>query len=100
MNLKKNELINLPVLTKSGQTLGRVSDFEIDSLSQKILKYYVKSNSLIKGLLARELMVAAEQVISITKEKMVVEDNLVKEPGLLRRKAKLAENQMPAMPVG
>lgn len=96
MNLKKNELINLPVLTKSGQALGRVSDFEIDPLSQKILKYYVKSNNLIKELLVQELVVAAEQVISITKEKMVVEDNLVKEPGLLKRKTRLVQGQMPA----
>ena len=79
MNLNKKYLINLPVFTQSEQTLGKICDFELDSETQKIIKYHVKSEKLIKELLAKELIISSEQVISIDKEKMVVEDSVTKE---------------------
>ena len=79
MNLGKQQLIGLPAFTQSNQSLGRVCDFELDSETQKIIRYHLKSERTIRGLLARELIIASEQVISIDREKMVVEDNVVKE---------------------
>lgn len=79
MNLKTKDLIGLPVFTQSNQALGKICDFELDPTIQKITKYYVKSGKLIKELLAKELIISSEQVISIDKEKMIVEDNVKKE---------------------
>jgi len=63
-------------VTQSGQDLGRVSTFDVDAGSQTITHYYVRTG-LIKGLWHEELMVAASQVISISVEKMVVEDTVM-----------------------
>lgn len=79
MNLKRNDLIGLPVYTQSNQHLGKVSDFELESSSQLVVKYYIKSRDIIKELLEKELIISKEQVVFISKEKMVVEDNVVPE---------------------
>jgi len=78
MRLTAKKLINLPVETKSGQALGKVQDFEVDIDSGIILKFFVKQGNLIDELLKKEqLIIARQQVIEITKDKMVVEDGLV-----------------------
>jgi len=79
MNLRKNDLIGLPVFTQSNQHLGKIFDFELDKQTQKITRYYIKSEQLIKEILAKKLVIAAEQVVSIDKEKMIVVDNVRKE---------------------
>jgi sporulation protein YlmC with PRC-barrel domain len=79
MNLNSKDLINLPVETKSGIFLGKVFDFELETDSGIITKFYVKRGNLIEGLLKREqLIISRNQVISLDKEKMVVEDGLIK----------------------
>lgn len=78
MILAKKEIIGLPVFTQSNQYLGKICDFELDSATQKITKYHVKSEQLIKGILADKLIIASEQVFSIDKEKMVVLDSVKK----------------------
>lgn len=75
MVLENQDLINLPVYTKSGQNLGRINHFEIEEDSQTIIRYYVKSG-LIQGLWKKQLIIQRSQVISINKEKMVVEDSV------------------------
>lgn len=77
MNLKKKNLLNLPVYTQSGQHLGRISDFEFEPGTQAIIKYYVKSGGLIKELLQDELLINREQVVAVTHDKMTVEDTTV-----------------------
>jgi len=78
MRLTAKKLINLPVETKSGQALGKVQDFEVDIDSGIILKFFVKQGNLIDELLKKEqLIIARQQVIEITKDKMIVEDGLV-----------------------
>lgn len=79
MTLNYSQLIHLSVETQSGQYLGKIISFEIDPLSQSIVYYHVKSG-LIKGLDKKELIIHQNQVISISKEKMIVEDNVSKEP--------------------
>lgn len=76
MPLNRKQLIDLPVWTQSGQHLGKVVDFELDGQTQQVVQYHVRSTDLISGLLAPELLVSREQVVSLTKEKMVVEDTL------------------------
>ena len=97
MLLRSKDLINLPVYSESGQRLGKISDFEIESSSQNIIKYYVKPESIIKELVSRELVISAQQVISIDKEKMIVEDTLTKETE--KEKVQLAKNNVAAVPI-
>ncbi|PIS42817.1 MAG: hypothetical protein COT24_01655 [Candidatus Kerfeldbacteria bacterium CG08_land_8_20_14_0_20_40_16] len=79
MKISNKKIIHLPVFTKSGKELGKVAGFEIDVDAQTITRYYVKSSNLIAELFAKELIIAAAQVISITEEKMTVEDLDLKE---------------------
>jgi sporulation protein YlmC with PRC-barrel domain len=87
MNLRKNQLINLPVYTQSGQKLGRVVDFELNCELQEVIKYYVRGENIIKELIEKELIITAEQVISIDDKKMIVEDLVIKEKEAVGEKA-------------
>ncbi|MFA6099156.1 MAG: hypothetical protein WCV50_06500 [Patescibacteria group bacterium] len=77
MRISKGDLIGLPAYTLSENFLGKVSDFDLDPVSHFITHYHIKSGDLIKGLLNQELLVAKDQVLSISKEKMVVEDSII-----------------------
>ncbi|OGY49478.1 MAG: hypothetical protein A3J65_03640 [Candidatus Buchananbacteria bacterium RIFCSPHIGHO2_02_FULL_45_11b] len=79
MKISSNDLINLPVFTQSGQNLGRVYSFDLDIDNNAVVSYYVRTG-LIKGLWHQQLIISPRQVISISKEKMVVEDSAAKEP--------------------
>lgn len=92
MIINEKKLINLPVFTQSGQHLGKVVDFEIEVGSHTILKYYVKSSGLINELFTSELIITPSQVIEITKEKMIVEDNIIRSKESVFKK-KLAEDK-------
>lgn len=74
MNLTSKQLLGLPVETQSGQHLGRVHDFMLDPTHQTIVQYSVRAGVLPKELFGRELLVASEQVVLLTEEKMVVDD--------------------------
>ncbi len=77
------ELSNLPVYTQSGEHLGKVASFDFDVDMHIIEHYYIKTG-LIKGLGNEQLVVHQSQVISVSKEKMVVEDNIVKERSMAK----------------
>jgi sporulation protein YlmC with PRC-barrel domain len=82
MRINYKNLIGLPVETKSGLLLGKIKSFEIDSETQNILRYTIKSRNLISKLLseeANELIIGRNQVVSINEKKMIVEDGAVKE---------------------
>lgn len=63
--------------TQSGDHLGKVADFEIDPTTHSIIRYHVKGGDIIRGILQRELIISSTQVISITEEKMIVEDGTI-----------------------
>jgi sporulation protein YlmC with PRC-barrel domain len=80
MRLTTKDLISLPVETKSGEKLGKIASFDIDSETQQIVCYCVKSLNPIKDLIFQDqLIISPTQVISITAKKMVVEDNVIKD---------------------
>lgn len=93
MQLSISQIINLPVFTQSNQSLGKISGIEIDTETQKISYYHIKSNSLITNIFAKELVVAAKQVISISEEKMIVEDLIIKEKEAVFSTSQLAKNK-------
>jgi sporulation protein YlmC with PRC-barrel domain len=84
MQLTFDQLKNLPVYTYSGNLLGKVEEMEIDSQTHQIIKYQVKSQEIIKRLTAGKLLISPSQIISLTDEKMVVEDSIVGNTGLVR----------------
>jgi len=77
--LSSKNLIGLAVYTKSEQYLGKIRGFEIDPVSHAILKYHIQSSSLLKKLFQPKLIIDSKQVISLNREKMVVEDGVVRE---------------------
>ena len=78
MLISSTDLINLHVYTQSAKYLGEITSFDLDIDSRIVSQFYVKTG-LIKGLWHEQLIIAATQVISITKDKMVVEDNINKQ---------------------
>ncbi len=101
MSLTHKQLIGLPVETRSGLLLGKIKSFEVDSGTQTILRYVVKSRSLVSKLLAKKdqrLIIHRNQVISIDEKKMIVEDNAIKE-NVTQRMMKSMNQEMPVFSV-
>ncbi len=75
MLIKAKKIINNKVVTRSGQLLGKVVDFEIDTSGQNIVKYHTHQDLL--GFLKEPLIIDANQVIEIKDNKLIVEDAVV-----------------------
>lgn len=78
MRIRKQQLHNLPVVTERGQPLGTVSDYIVDVDEQRIVEYIIRPQRTIAHIVTRELVVRSSQVISITPERMVVDDAVQK----------------------
>jgi len=78
MRINEKKLKNLIVETKSGQVLGYVIDFELETETGIIVKYNVKSKNPIAGLFQDRLIIDKEQIIEFTDKKIIVEDNVIK----------------------
>jgi len=46
MTIKAKEIINNKVINKSGCYLGKVVDFDVDALTQAVVRYYVQGKFL------------------------------------------------------
>jgi|GEM_PF-3128867 uncharacterized protein YrrD len=71
---------NLPVYTKLGRPVGRVVDVEIEAASQRVLFYHVATNLRLNNLWHRRLLVSPTQVVEITSQGLIIEDNLMGQP--------------------
>lgn len=78
MLINDKQIIGLTVETQSGQHLGKISGFNLESETQTIYQYEVKPSGLNK-IFSHQLLVHQKQVISLTKEKMIVDDLIYKE---------------------
>jgi sporulation protein YlmC with PRC-barrel domain len=80
MTISSSDIMNLPVFTASGRHLGRVSSFdlELEAGAMMITYFYVRTG-LIKGLWHEQLVIHRSQVVSVDREKMVVEDAVTRE---------------------
>ena len=97
MILSNDNLIDLPVYTKSNQHLGQVASFEIDVETQTISQYHVRSSNIIKNIIQHnELLINQNQVIEITEEKMIVDDNLEKQDSKIKAQKFSAQVREPA----
>ena len=87
MNLNKNQLINLPVFTRSGNRLGHIVDFELNTELQEVIKYHVRGENIIKELIEKDLIIFSDQVVSLYDQKMVVKDLVQKAVEGVKKKA-------------
>lgn len=94
MILSISQLKNLLVYTQSGFKLGRVVDLEIDADSQSIIHYVVRRGQLL-GRFQKFLLIHRGQVISISRERMIVEDSVSRLP-VIQTKEKSAPQTAPS----
>lgn len=93
MLIKHKQLIGLLVETQSGEKLGRVDGFNLETDSHLIFQYLVKPAGLSK-IFSHELVISQAQVISLSEEKMVVDDLVYKK--LAADSAVSPKNPLPA----
>ncbi|MEK7139235.1 MAG: PRC-barrel domain-containing protein [Patescibacteria group bacterium] len=74
MRYSINQLQRLPVITVSGQELGRVVDVELDSQTHQIKKFVIRPRRSLAQLWGGQLLIAPSQVRSITADAMTVDD--------------------------
>jgi|TARA_Y100000031_G_C8253029_1_gene401451 sporulation protein YlmC with PRC-barrel domain len=77
MLIKAKKIIGNKVISQSGQFLGRVVDFEIDTFGQNIIKYYVAGGFL--NLPKDSLLINVKQIVEIKKDSIIVEDAVIPE---------------------
>ncbi len=73
MRIGLKALKKLPVVTKSGQHLGYVSDCIVNVESQQIIQYVVSSGVISK----EEHIISRDQIANITEEKIEVYDTAI-----------------------
>lgn len=71
IGLKK--LLHLPVFTRLGTRLGKISDAEIDVDSQAIVEYHVSAGTFSD----KNYLIDRSQVLEIGADKIIVEDSLI-----------------------
>jgi len=79
MLINQKQLKKVRVETQSGQFLGYVNDFDLETDTGIVEKYYIKNKNLIGGLFKGKLLINKSQIINFDNEKMVVEDSVIKE---------------------
>ncbi len=77
MRLSDQQIIGLPVYTQSDEHLGKVSQIILNIDTGQLVQIEVVSSSIIK-FFAKNLLVSKDQIISITEDKVVVEDSVKK----------------------
>jgi len=67
------DIIDLPVETQSNELLGKVDGIVVEIETQTIYQYKVKPSG-ITHMFSKELLIHRDQVLSITKDKVIVKD--------------------------
>ena len=79
-HITAKKFIGLKVETRSKQKLGKVRDFEIDTAGLGLKKIYVRPHIYVKGFVAGDLIIDKSSIVSMSEEKIVVEDLILAEP--------------------
>ncbi|MBI2416186.1 MAG: hypothetical protein HYV33_06040 [Candidatus Kerfeldbacteria bacterium] len=74
MRLTSQQLDHLPVYTAAQTFLGYVIGFELDVEQQTIITYYVSRRRWFN---AADFLISAQQVLTMTEDKMTVVDTIV-----------------------
>ncbi|MEY4745176.1 MAG: PRC-barrel domain [Candidatus Parcubacteria bacterium] len=97
MRFRDADLRGVPVVTKSGEKIGKLAAYVIDAERHEVAQYVVSRSSLLSKIMPDELLIHPTQVISLDAEMMVVEDAAVTERAEARR---IAEHAAEAAPGG
>lgn len=73
MRVLDTQLKYLPVVTRDGQYRGRIIHWSIDDQTQAVLEYTIATFPYILSM-GREEIIPRSMVVSISAERMVVED--------------------------
>jgi len=79
MFLSHDQLLGLKVITKNGQVIGKLKDFEFDTDNFKITRYIISSSDLVKKITSQDLIINHNQIIEITAKTIIVDDNTLTE---------------------
>jgi len=93
MKITNQQLINLPVVTESGQQLGKIESFNLDIDSQSILEYNIKPSNIVKELIQGDLTIPRGQVVDISQDKIIVKDTFSKSEPLKKLNKVLAQKK-------
>lgn len=74
--MNDSSIRGLPVVTETGDPVGKVTGMVIDIDSHQVIQYLVSKSRLLPALLPEELMIHYSQVISVNEDKMVVRGGL------------------------
>ena len=98
MLINFKDLNDLPVETRAGQTLGKLEGIIIDIDSQSIHQYIVKPSG-IKNIFVKELLISREQVVSINKNKIIVEDGTYSSTQKAKQESQKTKPQLQPEPI-
>jgi sporulation protein YlmC with PRC-barrel domain len=79
MRIAYKDLEGVAVETESGEGLGKLVDVTLDLEAHQVTHIMVAKSSLLSKLLPSELTIAVAQIVSVSKDKVVVRDNVVEE---------------------
>ena len=74
MLINSKKLVGLRVETKSKIRLGRVNSFELETDNLELKKIYVRPRNYVKGFVVGDLIIDKSSIVSVSEEKIVVED--------------------------
>ncbi len=78
MALNTKDMVGVPVETRSGERVGKVTSFDLDDATGRLVAMRVKSRGLVSGLIADEMIVAWDAIIELSPSKVVIADGAVK----------------------
>ena len=76
MILPKEKFNKLLVITESGQVLGKINSFDFDTIEQKIIKYYIKPNLILRKF--STFIIDRSQILDINEQRILVCDSVLK----------------------
>lgn len=89
------QILGKPVVTESGQKLGKVEDYSVDTISNKLHKLYIKP-SLLKNLMVNNLVVDRAHIVRAEDNQVIVSDASLKMPAKEKVEAVVPAGPAPA----
>jgi len=80
MMINTDQLFHIPVETVDHHNLGHVVGLEIDIESQSVMQYQVRPTGIVASVLRNvDLLINRNQVVSLTKDKMIVDSTVLRD---------------------
>ncbi len=74
--MNTREMVGTPVVTRSGQPVGKVASFDLDQATGRLVTLHVKTPGLVPGLHGDELLVSWDAIIEMTPKQVTIMDGL------------------------